>query len=454
MLSDTRVLEASPGEVRGAVLAAGQAWEVAHYRAAAPSRVGAIRLARVTRVDAGLNGAFLDTGQGAAFLRARDAVPAGGRNARIARLTHEGALIPVQVTADAHGDKAATATAALRLAGDRLVYRPGRPGIVWPPGAAPDDSLVPELADDEGVEVQAGADRAALQQDLVALRDQWGAMATRIEGAGAPIELQPPPGPVARFLAAHAHDRLTRLVADPASARAARDWLRRMPTVTLETADEPFAELGIDTAIEAALASRVPLAGGGELVFEPGETLTAIDVNSGGRVGCAGRVALDLNLAAMPEIARQLRLRGLAGAIVVDLVRLDAPRDRTRVAQAMREVLADDPAACHVLGVSRLGLLELTRRRRGPALHELLREPVPEAPPRADAVAYAVLRDLVREARARPAGRYTVRVAAPVAQALQGPLAAAWDEANAAVGGGATLETHDGPRDRTGIAVG
>jgi len=132
----------------------------------------------------------------------------------------------------------------------------------------------------------------------------------------------------------------------------------------------------LDAEIEALLQPRVALAGGASLLFEPGETLSAIDVNLGGAGrGKAASAARTHNLAVLPEIARQLRLRALAGRIVVDVLAV-AAGDRRTLKEAMTAALADDPEPAAVKLVTPTGLMELTRRRGllSP-LHELLCEP-------------------------------------------------------------------------------
>jgi Rne/Rng family ribonuclease len=108
-----------------------------------------------------------------------------------------------------------------------------------------------------------------------------------------------------------------------------------------------------------------------EVLFEPGETLTAIDVDSGsagGRQGRAPRRPVEVNLEAAPAIAQQLRLRNIAGAVVIDFVTMRSTYDRDKVQAALAEVLAEDPVPTQLYGFTRLGHFELTRARRGATL--------------------------------------------------------------------------------------
>lgn len=170
------------------------------------------------------------------------------------------------------------------------------------------------------------------------------------------------------------------------------------------------AHAEIDEVIEAALSPVISLPGGARLVIEHTAALTAVDVDSG-----PARAA-EANAAALPEIARQLRLRNIGGQVVVDFV---SGRDRKplhRLAEALKAAVAPDPIPTHVFGISPLGLVELTRERRGPSLAELLCRR--SLAPTAETLALAALRRLEAETRARPAARLGLRAAPSVLAAL------------------------------------
>jgi ribonuclease G len=140
--------------------------------------------------------------------------------------------------------------------------------------------------------------------------------------------------------------------------RPQRDWSPKM------------AEIEVDVA--AALEPRVDLPSGGWLLFEPGKTLTVIDVNSGTAQGSAGeRLWLKIDLEAAREIARQLRLRHIGGIVVIDFIDLKAALQRRQVSEVLRQAVAGDWEPCWVGTMSRLGLVEMTRRRSGPTLSEM-----------------------------------------------------------------------------------
>ena len=162
-----------------------------------------------------------------------------------------------------------------------------------------------------------------------------------------------------------APDRI--LAAGLAAQRAAERWCHDFAP-SLATRIEPTAAglfdlYDLDDAVAALSEAPVALASGGSLVIEHTEALTAIDVNAGSEPN-----ALTVNLAAATEIARQLRLRHIGGIIVVDFISMARVRDRDRLMEAFRGAVANDPAQTYIVPMSPLGLVEMTRERRGPGL--------------------------------------------------------------------------------------
>ena len=398
----TLLIERSPGETRAALLYGKRVWQVDHFRDADPATLGGIYLGRVRRLDPPMNAAFVDIGQAAdGFLRARDAVPGdtAGRRARIAELVQEGQAVTVRVAAEGFAGK-----------GPRLVR------------------LLDNVADEP--------DNAQLQ---------------------APACVQPPPDPVDRILAASAGDEVSRIVcSDGVTEAAARRWFDRQDGeigVRLSNAAGPlFETYEVEDAIAGALAPRVAADGGAELVFDQTETLCAIDVNSASHVGKAGRGSRDVNLAVMPEIARQLRLRAIGGAIVIDALKMARSDDRKQVLTTLRRLLKDDPATGHVLGISNLGLIEMTRTRLGPSLAERMIEPLAAPRLRSDAAGYGAIRCLLAGARRQPSASYVLRAAPEIIEALSGALNVSFAEAAARVGQVALDAQPGWPRDKWEIA--
>lgn len=129
----------------------------------------------------------------------------------------------------------------------------------------------------------------------------------------------------------------------------------------------------VNAAIREALKPRVDLPSGGYVIIEPTEALTVIDVNSGSFTSSATarETVLWTNCEAATEIARQLRLRNIAGVIIVDFIDMDSRKDQLRVLQHFEEALLADKARPQVAQLSELGLVELTRKRQGQNIYEL-----------------------------------------------------------------------------------
>ncbi|WP_394692147.1 ribonuclease E/G [Hyphobacterium sp.] len=201
-----------------------------------------------------------------------------------------------------------------------------------------------------------------------------------------------------------------------ADANLAERLLRRFPEADAVWADE----VGIDIsgAIDAAIATRVPVPGGGALAIEPTSALTAIDIDSAGRTANAGRkLALDLNLAAMPEIARQLRLRGIGGNVVIDCLHLRAQPDRKSVEGALKRALKPDAARIDVLPMSPFGLIELVRQRTGRSVAEVLHNETGQET--GETLALKALRLLETEAQSNRSARLVLRASSVISAWLE-----------------------------------
>lgn len=135
----------------------------------------------------------------------------------------------------------------------------------------------------------------------------------------------------------------------------------------------------VNAAIREALKPRVDLPSGGYIIIERTEALTVIDVNSGSftRSATARETVLWTNCEAAAEIARQLRLRNIAGVIVVDFIDMDSRRDQLQVLEQFNKALRSDKARPQIAQLSELGLVELTRKRQGQNIYELFGQPCP-----------------------------------------------------------------------------
>lgn len=393
------VCSPGPGETRLAVIADGRVTDLAVARAS--HAVGGIWLGRVLRVTSG-GPAFVDIGQ------TRPGVLSAGT-------ASEGEAILVQATADARADKGTELTAAVSLPGRLVAFTPLKPGVAVSRRVTDADerhrllALARGLArPSEGIVLRtqaAGAGDGELAAEIDALREAWRAIGERAAGARPPLRLMAA-DPLTDLLAEH--PGVQRIVVDDDAAFA--DLRRRYPSLAhRHRGGSAFAACGAEEALAQALEPVVPLTSGGSVVIEATAALTAIDVNSG-----AGHPR-DANREAATEIARQLRLRGIGGHILIDFIPGRGAEHRRRLVDAMRAAVADDPVPTHVVGTSPLGMVEMTRGRRRPSLGELMEETT--RLPTAETVGLDGLRRLVR-AMARP-GTPMVTAAPEVIDALR-----------------------------------
>lgn len=429
------LIAATPGELRGAVVDGGSLVDFRLVRTVGQSAVGDIFLGRVTRLQPALRAALVDIGQERpAYLSADDAAA----RQSLAGLT-EGARVVVQVKRDARADKAAAVTLRPRLRGRLLDWAPARSGVIA-------DEVSPKLRDraservagqlcaGEGVRLHAGAGSASpddLSAGIARLRARWRRIEERRAGAEAPACLEAIP-PLSRLLDTLADQSTEEIVADdPRVLTEARDWLARERPALVERLSlhrGPPAILesaGVAETVAGLLELRIALPSGGAVAIEPTSAATLIDVDSGSLEG-EGRSGEDAllaaNLEAAPLIARQIRLRGIAGALVVDFIGLRRRESRERLLEAFRAALAAEVPEAQLLGWTRLGHVELTQARREAPLHEIVFE-------RTDAGGYAktaltvgleALAVVARRVDTEPASAPTLRVHPAVATALAG----------------------------------
>ena len=354
----------------------------------APSVIGQIALGRLAKIDRALEAAFVDCGNGQqGFLPLADA-PANAT---------EGQRLIVQVTRESFDGKQMRLTARPVVAGYRLSYSPFAKNTVFPDPITENEKqrlqrALESLGDGKrGMNPRraaAGADPKLLRAEAEALRAQWTQIERTAAAATAPQILQPGPDPVVDLLrnigpsvaeicadtrvAAAQAEALCKTL-DPALAESVtfhprRDW---QPSV---------AEL--EEQIDEALAGSIALSSGVVLHIDETKAMTVIDIDSGqarleGVGAKAERSLLKVNLDAVPEIARQIRLRNIGGIIVVDFIDLRSRELRQSVVDALRKAVADDPHPVWVGAMSRLGLLELTRQRLGPAVAARLMQDCP-----------------------------------------------------------------------------
>jgi len=173
------------------------------------------------------------------------------------------------------------------------------------------------------------------------------------------------------------------------------------------TGERPLFDLyNIEAEIQRALSRRVDLKSGGYLVIDQTEAMTTIDVNTGGYVGARNfdDTIFKTNLEAAQAIARQLRLRNLGGIIIIDFIDMRDEPHRRAVLSALERALSGDRAQTHIVSLSPLGLVEMTRKRTRESLEHLLCKPCPSCEGRGfvrtpESVCNEIFREIVRQSR-------------------------------------------------------
>ena len=180
--------------------------------------------------------------------------------------------------------------------------------------------------------------------------------------------------------------------------------------------ERPIFDLyGVEDEVQKALERKVPLKSGGYLIIDPAEAMSTIDVNTGAFVGHRNleETIFKTNLEAAVTIARQLRLRNLGGIIIIDFIDMEDEEHQRQVLRTLEKQLERDHAKTNMLGITELGLVQMTRKRTRESLEQVLCEPCSSCQGRGklktpETVCYEIFRELLREARAYQAGAYLV----------------------------------------------
>lgn len=375
--------------IRTAVLEDGRLTDYDMEQAAERQLVGNIYLGRVVNVLPGMQAAFVDIGQGKnAFLYIDDLLPPHleqqpAEKPSIASLVKTGQTVLVQVSKEAAGAKGARVTTHCSLPGRYLVYMPaaGYVGVSKKIGTEPERERLRRLAEElrmaeEGLILRTVAKEssaAELAEDLFQLRSRWQQIVQASEAcSAAPAELHAEADIVQRMVRDRLTDDMDRiLISDPRLYKEALDHAAVMaPQLQarielVDSREDLFQRFGVEQQLETAFGKRIRLPSGGDLVWEQTEALTVIDVNTGkytGHVGLEDTV-FQTNMEAVAEIARLLRLRTAGGIIIIDFIDMELEEHRDHIKRRMEQLTAGDRSSCHVVGWTRLGLLEMTRKK-------------------------------------------------------------------------------------------
>jgi len=411
------VLSVEKLETRVALLEGGRLEEYSVERKSSRNIVGSVYKGKVKNIEMGLKAMFVDIGfEKNAFLHFWDAIPAAldsgieeidrKSNKRprkritvkdIPSIYPVGSDVIVQVTKGPIGTKGPRVTTNLSFAGRYLVLMPfsDRSGISRkieePKERERLRKVLRQLDIPEGVgviirTVGEGQRARYFVRDLRVLLDQWSKVDQAIRDNASPSRLFEEPDLVERTVRDFLTEEINEILCDDRGAtdrmtdmigqisRRARNRVRHYDGAT-----PIFETYGVQKQIDDAFHRQVWLKCGGYIVIDETEALVAIDVNTGRNKGGRDveKTILQTNLEAADEIARQLRLRNIGGLIIADFIDMKSRRDQQSVYNLMKERLKRDKARTHVLPISQLGLMEMTRQRAQESLSDTIYENCP-----------------------------------------------------------------------------
>ncbi|MCY4177037.1 MAG: Rne/Rng family ribonuclease, partial [Endozoicomonadaceae bacterium] len=351
---------------------------------------------RITRIEPSLEAAFIDyDGDKHGFLPLKEVakeyfIDNPTRRVHINNVLKEGQELIVQVDREERGNKGAALTTFISLAGRYLVLMPNNPrsgGISRRIGGEERTELKSilsqmKLPEDMGVIVRTaglGKNTSELEWDLNYLLHVWNAIKKASSSHSAPFLIYQESDLVTRAIRDYLRQDISEVLIDtPEVYKSAVELIKQvMPhyqdRIRFYQDHEPlFNRFQIESQIEAAFERKVKLPSGGSIVIDPTEALVSIDINSSKatRGTDIEETALNTNIEAAEEVARQLRLRDIGGLIVIDFIDMANPRNQRKVENRMREALQMDRARIQVGRISRFGLLEMSRQRLRPSLEE------------------------------------------------------------------------------------
>lgn len=392
---DRILLDVCRDQLRVGVVERGHLVELYMERPGKHQKIGAIYKGRVANVLPGMQAAFVDIGLNKnAFLHASDlqgdtrdfrfdgqGQDESPQGAPIEKLVQVGQTLLVQVIKEPGGSKGPRVTANITLPGRLMVLAPTMQTVG-----------VSRRIEDEGERnrlrsilerckpgqmgaivrtASVGCQEEDFFEDIERLTSLWQEIARRADRAGAPSLVFQDGDLLNRTVRDLFTDRYDEFVVnDKKMYELIKTDIGRLSPKLLESvhfhpAVNLFSVFGVEHQAEQALNRRVWLKSGGYLVIDHTEALTAIDVNTGKYVGerDLGDTVYRLNLEAVDMIVRQLRLRDIGGIIVIDFIDMQEPQHKQDVVEALRAALRSDRNKTNVVGLTGLGLVEMTRKK-------------------------------------------------------------------------------------------
>ncbi|MGE4271979.1 MAG: Rne/Rng family ribonuclease [Desulfitobacterium sp.] len=390
------VLQGQGQTMRAAVLEDGELVEVHEEEGMLSRLVGNIYRGRVVNILPGMQAAFVDIGlEKNAFLYVGDAVPfqydedeklPTSTELRVEQVLKPRQELLVQIAKEPVGSKGARITTNLTLPGRYAVLMPHTEyvGVSRKITDEHERIRLREIAraacpPGKGIVVRTlakGIDGQELVDDLEELVTLWDQVEKKVPHVSVPGLVHQDVNLVARVIRDWI-DREVEIITvnQPEVAEGMRQALRELghPAanhVSLIYQEDIFSRYGIDDKIRHALLSRVWLKSGGYLVIQQTEALSVIDVNTGKYIGekSLQDTIMHINQEAAAEIARQIRLRNLGGIIIIDFIDMTTEEAKEQLMNVLEKAVAQDKVKCQIMGLTQLGLVEMTRKKVGQTL--------------------------------------------------------------------------------------
>ena len=350
----------------------------------------------ITRVEPSLDSVFVDFGSGRnGFLPVREiskeyflTEPIPGEKQNIKKLLQEGQEIVIQVVKEERGNKGAALTTFLSLAGRFVVLMPNSPkgGGVSRKIIGKDRAQI--LASLDNIEIPKdvsmiirtagiGRNDIELQWDLNYLMGIWNSIKELAIKTQSPALIFQENNLIVRAMRDHLDDDIGEIIIDDETTyKDARKYIKQVTPKYLrklksyKDSTPLFTKFQIENQIESAYANEVILPSGGTVVIDFTEALVSIDINSGKATKLADieATALQTNIEAAEEIARQCRLRDMGGLLVIDFIDMRQYKNQKTVVNTLKSAVKQDRARISIGGVSKFGLVEMSRQRLRPSL--------------------------------------------------------------------------------------
>lgn len=348
-------------------------------------KVGDIFLGRIADVHKGLQGVFVDIGTDShGFLHKNDIVTEKEDNDQG---YHVGDKMIVQVKKLGTSGKGPLLSQWVSLAQESVIYLPMSGYVAVSHRIENDEkkmSLKAQLIDyclgKEGAILRTAAEFVPIEQiieDFNKSRKVWQTITQLAKTSTPPMQLFEEDGFIDHIIKDFAYESLDEVIVNRPQLYQRLVHTFKGLNVIINQTNNLFTSMGVEKDYDRATRRRVWLDNGANIVIEPTEALTVIDINTGHYKGTTSwnDTALQTNLTAVQEIARQLRLRQIGGLVVIDLINMSEESDYQAVLEVFQQALALDRVTTKIGGITSLGLLELTRKKVPYSLQEYLKIP-------------------------------------------------------------------------------